>query len=133
MVSGLVTSPCDQLRITSGDARRMRIELNAARRRCSRSSVRLKPNRAAVTPIAVCSSVSCIIRYLLPKRPVPWTCRVGSVASSDFLELHFQTQTLKFLHQHVEGLGHAGLGRVLALHDRLVDAAPPGDVVALHG
>ena len=35
MVSGLVTSPCDQLRMTSGDARRIRMELKAALRRCS--------------------------------------------------------------------------------------------------
>src|SRR5215471_2827866 len=30
MVSGLVTSPCDQLRIFSGDARLMRMESNSA-------------------------------------------------------------------------------------------------------
>ncbi len=65
MVSGFVTSPCDQLRMTSGDARRMRMELNTARRRCSRSSVRVNPSFPAVMPRGDWSSVS----RLIPQPP----------------------------------------------------------------
>src|SRR6185503_1337285 len=131
MVSGLFTSPCDQPRMTSGEARRIRIELKAARRRCSGSSRRPKPSLPAATLSGDCSSVSWIIRYLLS---APGARRLrAALRSSDFFELHFQAQTLKFLHEHVERLGHTRLGWVLALHDGFVDPRPSGDVVALHG
>src|SRR5206468_6666481 len=50
---------------------------------------------------------------------------------SGFLELHFQAQALELLDEHVERFGHAGLRRILALDDGLVDARTAGDVVAL--
>src|SRR4029453_7319550 len=114
MVSGFVTSPWDQLRMTSGDAKRMRMELNAARRRCSCSSSRLNPNFPAATLSGDCSSVSCILWCLLgsnrgaadgdERRSAPH-------ARLDFFELHFQAEALQFLHENVERLGHARLGR----------------------
>src|SRR5438876_11691987 len=110
MVSGLVTSPWDQLRMTSGDARRMRMELNTARRRGSRSSVRLNPSFPAVMPRGDWSSVS----RLIPQPP-----SICGRRPSDFFKLHLETETLKLLDQDVEGLRHPGLRRVLALDDRL--------------
>src|SRR6267142_761782 len=106
MVSGLVTSPCDQARITSGDASRIRIELKTTLRRCSRSSGRPNPSAADVRDIGDCSSVSCIVSYLLAGGWL-WAARL------DFLELHFQAKALELLHEHVERLRHARLGRVL--------------------
>src|SRR5690242_11900862 len=64
-----------------------------------------------------------------PFRP---STRWEFLKSAHFLELDFQTETLELLDEHVEGLRRAGLGRVLALHDRLVDARPARDVVGLH-
>src|SRR5580765_4201017 len=101
MVSGFVTSPCDQLRMTSGDARRIRMELNAARRRCSCSSSRERPS----LPAAMLSG-----------------------DGSDFFELDFQTETLELLDEHVERFGRAGLRRILALDDGLVDPRTARDV-----
>src|SRR6516225_12036572 len=107
MVSGLVTSPCDQLRMTSGEARRIRIELKAARRRCSRSSMRLNPSFPVVMPSGDWSSVSKLIGSPLNRgsRGPP----VCERRRSGFLELHFETQALELLDQHVEGFGHARL------------------------
>src|SRR5690606_35470399 len=67
-------------------------------------------------------------------RPATWAGRAtadGSLFIST--ERHGQPERLEFLHQHVERLRNAGLGQVLALDDRLVDARPPGHVVALDG
>ena len=46
--------------------------------------------------------------------------------------LDVQAQGLQLLHQHLEGLGHAGLGHVVALDDGLVGPDTAGDVVGLH-
>src|SRR5688572_15025249 len=46
-------------------------------------------------------------------------------------ERHRQAETLKLLHQHIEGLRYARLGQVLALDDCLVYTAAAGDVVGL--
>src|SRR5437867_8889508 len=70
MVSGFVTSPCDQLRMTSAEARRIRMELKAARRRCSRSSTRLNPSFPLVMPNGDWSSVSKLIGSPLDRRPM---------------------------------------------------------------
>src|SRR5690242_6187326 len=88
-----------------------------------------------------CRSVSWIISVLPlcpARRPRPARGPPGGGESSHselhgkdrlgrLLELHFETQALEFLHQNVEGFRRAGLGRVLALDDRLVDARPPAD------
>src|SRR5262245_10080161 len=140
MVSGFVTSPCDQLRITSGDASRMRIWLKFSLRRWSRSSKRPKPMRVVAAFSVACRSVSWIISALPWARSaashleasIRMAVEKGKARSGRLLELDFETQALELLHQHVEGLRRPGLGRVLALHDRLVDARPPAHVVALH-
>ena len=48
-------------------------------------------------------------------------------------DLDIQAQGLELLDQHLEGLGHAGLGHVVALDDGLVGADTAGDVVGLDG
>src|SRR6266850_8099295 len=121
MVSGFVTSPCDQLRIVSGEASMIRIELNEVRRvRTSRSSGRVSEKRwRSVASGDLIPKSSCIVSRLLGLGLVP--------------KLDVHAKALELLDQHVERLGRAGRGRILSLDDRLVDARPPRDVVRLHG
>src|SRR5688500_19119595 len=96
MVSGFVTSPYDQLRISSGEA---------------------------------------IFSWMKSKSLERGSRVLGkSIIYSLLLssERDGQTERLQFLHEHVEGLGNAGLRQVLPLHDRLVDARAAGHVVRLH-
>jgi hypothetical protein len=67
MVSGFVTSPCDQLRIVSGEASMMRIELNTSRRlRTSRSSGRVSEKRwRSVASGDLIPNSSCMLVCLL--------------------------------------------------------------------
>src|SRR5688572_21687632 len=69
---------------------------------------------------------------ILSKLPV--NEEVPSSFESHFVpaERHGQSKRLKLLHEHVERLRNPRLGQVLALHDRLVDAAASRDVVGLH-
>ena len=48
-------------------------------------------------------------------------------------DLDVQAEGLHLLDEHLEALGDAGLGDVLALDDRLVDLDPAEDVVGLDG
>src|SRR6266699_3616959 len=48
-------------------------------------------------------------------------------------DLDVQAERLHLLDEHLEGLGDAGLGDVLALDDGLVDLHAAGDVVGLDG
>ncbi len=69
-------------------------------------------------------SASAVIRDVRTGRPSAVSVRLS------FLELHVEAEALQLLHEHVERLGHARLGRVLALDDRLVDPRPARHVVA---
>src|SRR6185295_19622079 len=85
----------------------------------SRSSGRVSEKRwRSVARGDLIPNSSCMVACLLGLRLVP--------------ELHVQAKALELLDQNVEGLGRRRSGRILALHDRLVDARPPRDVVGLH-
>src|SRR6188474_755338 len=159
MVSGLVTSPEDQARMVSGDASWMRMALNRRRGSTARSSTRVRLNRPSGkgkegdrSPVVACikrpPAPLARTRYAprrtgLPPGALPGrirnrdrkdaTASRGSIASIELLELDVEAQALQFLDQHVERLGNAGLGRVLALDDRFVDPRPPRYVVRLDG
>src|SRR5690606_18562144 len=120
MVSGLVTSPHDhQLR---------RPAISSRSRSLGSLGPRISSGEAIRTWMlsnadALCSRVlrKSIIRLLLApvsRRAVrrAETISVGAHADKD-------AQGLELLHEHVEGLRNAGLRQVLALDDRLVDAA----------
>src|SRR5262245_25163133 len=98
----------------------IRMELKVRRRlRRSRSSGRVNEKRwRSVASGDLIPNSSCIVECLLG---------LGLVSK---LDVH--AKALELLDQHVEGLGGARGGRVLALHDRLVHARPSRDIVRLH-
>src|SRR2546429_159817 len=123
MVSGFLTSPCDQSRIFWGAASLIRIASNVMGFAC-RSRM---PHRSLV-------GLSSLIR--LPKGrsvSIQYSPCLGSLLAVLRDQLDVQRQALELLHQNVEGLRRAGLEEVLALHDGLVDPVAPLDVVGLHG
>src|SRR5687768_602764 len=46
---------------------------------------------------------------------------------------HVDSERLQLLNEHVEGLGNSRLGKVLSLHDRLVNSASSVHIVRLDG
>src|ERR1700693_6183846 len=125
MVSGFLTSPCDQSRIFCGAASLIRIASTVMGFAC-RSRM---PHRSLV-------GFSSLIR--LPKgRSVSIRALLYAGSSRCLLsvlrhQFYVERQALEFLDEHVERLRRAGLEEVLSLDDRLVDAVPSLDVVRLH-
>src|SRR5512138_1973911 len=115
MVSGLVTSPCDQERIFSGLARRILI--------ASKSSMDRPGSRLGLIGI-----ITLIVLSDLSRNDAPTS---SSVLGLDQLDV--QAQTLQLPDQHVERIGDAGVVRRVALDDRLVDLGAAVDVVRLRG
>src|SRR4029077_1922236 len=152
MVSGLVTSPCDQLRIFSGDARLMRMASKSATgfaisnglernmflrfptavRRRTRLS-RTVTNRWSL----VASEIS--DPEAQEQRPRVYSlklsrliCRHGHrLLLRDLDQLDIQAKRLQFANQHVERLGDTRLHRGLALDDGLVDFGASVHIVRL--
>src|SRR5215831_3304669 len=145
MVSGLVTSPCDQLRIFSGEARLMRIASKSAigfpssngfeRNNLSSCPV-LPPQRTQDwRPLRGHSRlpVKTILRVLPPagamEAAIPILKRsVGSDGRFDqgFLskrldQLHIEAQRLQFANQYIERLRHTRLDGRFALDDGLIN------------
>src|SRR5262245_55038889 len=142
MVSGLVTSPCDQLRIFSGDARLIRMEsksvIEVPR---SNGLERYKVSSCGLHAAAAAPGVS------IPRlsQPQPGSSLELSARSTTFLvsrggdllagafqcldQLNIQAKRLQLANQHVEGLGHARLNGGFALHNGLVDLGAAKHVV----
>src|SRR5713101_1692318 len=125
MVSGLVTSPCDQLRIFSGEARLIRMESKSAIKfalsygedRYMKSPIktfqsrRLRDGRRQKTIVCPTSAANCLV------------CRERSIRYFPrlFHQLDVQTERLQLAYQDVEGFGHARLGGRFTLHDCFVN------------
>src|SRR3990170_2651617 len=114
MVSGFFTSPCDQERIFSGDASRIRMASNVMGFGC-RSRI---PHRSLVG-FSSLSRLPSGRSVNIREPPFPLLLAVL------LHELHIERQALQLLHQHVEGLRSARLEAVSALDDGLVDGFPP--------
>src|SRR5438270_8081668 len=135
MVSGFLTSPFDHVRIESAVARPMR----SWSKSLTSSTYSPSPLETICTPALV-----------LFVRP---SFRTGEVdaellgGTEDVLvelphldllarrgqDLHIEAEGLHLLDEHLEGLGDAGLGDVLALDDGLVDLHAAEHVVGLDG
>src|SRR6056297_2158837 len=101
MVSGFFTSPKDQERIISGDARPMRMASNSSvcpwyLSKFSKSFKAFPPRYSCCGRRAVSSAAA----------PVCWCCPLFA------LELDIDAQGADFFHQHIEGLRHARLHAV---------------------
>src|SRR5690554_2001278 len=117
MVSGFLTSPYDQDRIISGDASPIRMESNSSI--CPWDLSRFSKSFKAYTPRSV-------------SRAADRTARdVGSRWLFGF-QVDIDGQRTDFLDQHVEGLGHAGLHVMVAVHDVLVHLGTAVHVIRLH-
>src|SRR5262245_27052205 len=103
MVSGLRTSPKDQLRMSSWLARLI---------------------------VTKAVSVTCVLRMFVAV-VVMWVSGPSGLAAA--VQLHVEAQAPDLVGEHVEGDRRAGLEHVGSLDHRLVDARAPLDVVALHG
>src|SRR5438132_1558690 len=115
MVSGFLTSPCDQSRIFWGAASLIRIASNVMGFAC-RSRM---PHRSLVgfsSLIRLPKGRSVSIRTLLYRGSS--RCLLAVLGH----QLDVEGQALELLHQHVERLRGAGFEEVFALDDRLVDA-----------
>src|SRR5262245_56260308 len=97
MVSGFLTSPNDHERIISGEARPIRIGSKSSTAVCCLNSF---------TWSFMCSPCD--------------TARVSSASALVRLELDVDAERADFLDEHVEGLGHARVHQVVAVHDVLV-------------
>src|SRR6266508_2063989 len=127
MVSGFLTSPCDQSRIFWGAASLIRIASNVMGFGClSRIPQRSLVGFSSRIRLPNCRSVS-ICTLLWDSSPS------GSLLPVLHDQLDVERQALELLHQHVEGLRCPGLEEVLALDDRLVDAVATLHVVGLDG
>src|SRR4029077_11274475 len=94
MVSGLVTSPCDQLRIFSGDARLMRIASKSAMgfamsKGLERYKVFLRFLRVLTRPLTAPENYSLVVRLQATGKPF-WTWRLKSKTAGP----HFSINTV---------------------------------------
>src|SRR6266850_2641204 len=110
MVSGLVTSPCDQDMIFSGEARLIRI--------------------ASKSLVSAPRSWKEGLMYL---HLFQYRLRSDVRLLFGLHQLNVQTERLQLSNQHVEGLGQARGERRVALDDRLVNLRAPRHVVRLGG
>src|SRR3989304_7636626 len=117
MVSGLVTSPYDQERTCSGEARDMRRALKS-----------LTSRAKEILSLLEAAHVDSELRD-----PRGGGFRQGPPLLFFVQSLHRQSQALQLLHQHLEGLRHARLLDVLPLNDRFVGFYAADDVVRLDG
>src|SRR5690349_4494482 len=155
MVSGLVTSPCDQLRMRSGDARLMRMLSKSVMllprsnglERYKVSSVSFRHSRSGMTrKTALWHSKNVPNINTGGKTPnhkqtaeaglsqacpqlIGCSCQCRTVFGLD--QLHIQAQRLQFANQHVERLRNAGLDRGFTLDDGLVNLGATIHVVGL--
>src|SRR5437764_1360234 len=133
MVSGFLTSPFDQTRIWSAVARPMR------------SWSKLLTSTELLYLEAV-GTAAFVLFVAAPFGPADVDAELLGDAEDVLVELSHldllpcrredldvEAQRLHFLDQHLEGLGDAGLGDVLALDDRLIDLHAAEDVVGLDG
>src|SRR5689334_11393756 len=121
MVSGLVTSPCDQLRIFSGEASEMRME--------SKSAIRLARSYGEERYIIIS-----YFRLFAFIRGYLVCCQRGFQTLTRLLhQLHVQTQRLQLADQDVKAFRNAGFRGRLALDDGFVDLGAAVDVVRLGG
>src|SRR5262245_15958464 len=127
MVSGFVTSPCDQDRIFSGDASDILIASKSGERFVFSCCVL---NICCYLSFAVTRwwRVRAAVRTRRTKRLVR---RLHFLASSNQLDV--KTKRLKLSDEHVERLRHARIEVGLALYDGLVDLRTARDVVRLGG
>src|SRR5215469_14508731 len=143
MVSGFLTSPCDQSLMSSAVARPMRRSSKKLT-----SSTWLSPNSPSVTRGSDRLARTCDSDLFDTARLAPGQVDAeffsgpedvlvcvahldgGAVAGQ---HLHVQAQRLHLLDQYLERLRNARLGYVLALDDCLVDLHPAEDVVGLDG
>src|SRR6188768_1899292 len=139
MVSGFLTSPLDHMRMESAVARPIRSwsKLLTSSMKCSLSSTQQALD-------ALASALVLVVGATLRTAEVDAELLGGAedvlvqLAHLDLLaglgeDLDVQAERLHLLDEHLEALGDAGLGDVLALDDRLVDLDPAQDVVGLDG
>src|ERR1043165_7514024 len=139
MVSGFVTSPCDQERIFSGDARLMRIASKSVVREPRVSKLGLMYQFTISTSNQLTRAtrdlkVAGYIRSRLSQHGFTLVC-CWCLRLHDLLlrlhQLHVQAQRLELADEHVERLRQARLERRVALDDRFVDLRAARDVVGL--
>src|SRR5687768_4082157 len=113
MVSGLITSPYDQPRISSEEAILSWMKSKSLDRgsRVRGKSIILKLSGSFKGHV---SEKHHLYDLVLAER-------------------YAQTKRLQFLHEHVERLRNPRLGQILALDDCFIDARAAGHVVRLHG
>src|SRR6266536_890619 len=150
MVSGLVTSPWDQLRIFSGLARRILIESKSITTRPTSTFGRIGIIRLIRYYLGKIGGVPSRnhppARFALPPTPLarstaPRSLLVAQTAVRRFPppsmlgldQLNVETQALQLPDQDVEGFRQAGREHGVALDDGLVDLGPAVDVVGLRG
>src|SRR3979411_1897163 len=127
MVSGLVTSPCDQDMIVSGDAS----ESFSASKFSSFSKLSLFSSYllCRVFPELFALEADAEVQRDLGNVLV----RQNDLALVLAQDLDPERKAFKLLDHHAERLRDAGLKGVAALHDRLVRLHASDDVVGLHG
>src|ERR1700687_4106220 len=119
MVSGLVTSPCDQLRIFSGDAREMRIESKSAIKFARSYGEDLKISLQFLKSQWWGRPGPSPPRRLKPAPHLQLIRRQRRIRHFARLlhQLHIQAQRLQLADQHVERFWNARLYRGLAFHN----------------
>src|SRR6185437_7357071 len=126
MVSGFKTSPYDQARIISGEASPILIESNCSTGACCLKSF----NKSFIYPHGLRPTSNGVEAD--PVRVAALRAgRFGHLPSSILLELHVDAERADFLDEHVEGLRHAGIHLVIAVHDVLVHLGAAVHVIGL--
>src|SRR5580693_684792 len=139
MVSGLVTSPCDQLRIFSGEASEIRMESKSA----IKFALSYGEERYMISPIKSLDP-GAGSQESKGRRAAFWILdsgfrllhlvgREGGIQRFPrlFHQLYVQTQRLQFAYQDVEGFRHAGFGGRFPFHNCFVDFGSSVYVVGL--
>src|SRR6266550_2091776 len=135
MVSGLVTSPCDQDMIVSGDAND---SFRASKFSSFSNLFPLLPYLCMYLCVRLFGGVFPELFALEADAEVQWDLgnvlfRQDDLALVLAQDLDPERKAFQLLHQHPERLRYPGLERVVALDDRLVSLHATDDVVRLDG
>src|ERR1700722_8443299 len=155
MVSGLVTSPWDQLRIFSGEASEMRMASKSVIGLVSSNGLERYKSTLLGTLLRIDNSKACLaaipgvillglsspgVRTGLVSISTAWPAaclvrRCDSRRRKSLLRLldqfDIETERLQLTNEHVERFWYAGLDGCLALDDGLVDLGTAIDVIGL--
>src|SRR5690606_17455701 len=131
MVSGFLTSPNDQERIISGDARLIRIASNSST--CPWDLSKFSKSFKAFSPMSCNEGASVTVMCSAGAgfTHAPYWFMTNRLLV--LLKFHVDTERADFFNQYVKGFRHSGFHTVVAIDDVFVHLGTTGHIIRFNG